>query len=216
MSNSNTESYVDRLFRFAVQHREHIIIFFKLLYSVELAILTTSVYLGLTNNPSFMYVVSIGRRAGDMALLAYIATVIPGIGRRFHYRHKLISLLMIFRRYTGIAMFFFAFIHGVVERGIGYLNFGLPNVLPPLFELFGIGAFSLLIPLVITSNDRSVQYLKKTWDRIHRLTYVIIWFAAFHIILQGVSFWALLIGVTLTLQVASWINKFRTEKMRRN
>jgi len=79
--------------------------------------------------------------------------------------------LMRRRRDLGLASFAYAAMHTVI-----YL-WNKAALAPVLEEaarsdiLTGWLALALFIPLAITSNDRSVRALKRTWKRLHRLVY---------------------------------------------
>jgi DMSO/TMAO reductase YedYZ heme-binding membrane subunit len=161
-------------------------------------------YSAYTRNSDFLFFYRVALYAGDFGLISYILTAIPGMARRFGIKHKLISILMIYRRYAGITMFLAVFCHYVILRGAILLRNGLPKMIPPTFEIMGTVALFLTFFLFLTSNDYSVVHLKKWWNTIHKLTYIIIWFVALHLLLQKVSIWSLLIGLTVILQVSSY------------
>lgn len=197
-------TFIDNLFRQAIKNRSRIIFVYKLFYAILLALVVfggISAY-RVDENYLTMYVWAV--RAGQTGLVFYILTVIPGICRRFGIKHKLISLLMIFRRYNGIAIFLCILTHFMVLRGAGYIRRGSINFHMPLFELLGLTAFVLTTFLFLTSNDFSVQLFKAGWNKIHKLTYVIIWFIALHLLLQPISIWSISISVTVVLQLTSY------------
>lgn len=198
-------SWIDNLFKSAIKNRSRVIFTFKIYYYLLLAFTLVGGYSAYFLTDNFLFFYNLAVWSGKIGLLFYILTVIPGIARRFTLKHKLISLLMIFRRYTGIAMFLGVLAHFIVIRGAGYLREGVINLHMPLFELLGLTAFILVAFLFLTSNDYSVFHLKKLWNKIHQLTYIIIWLIAFHVLLQRVSVWSVLISVAVILQIASYI-----------
>lgn len=134
---------------------------------------------------------------GRIGLVLYILTTIPGIMRRFGKYYKLVSILMIFRRHVGIMAFMFVLIHASAQlRGFIPTEF---------FQLFGFLSFLMLSSLFLTSNDWSVRKLGIWWDRIHDLTYFIVWLVFAHVALQRISVWTILIGITSVAQIASHI-----------
>lgn len=195
----------DKFFAWVIKKREPIITFFKLYYIFLSAVLIfggVSIY---SQNDSSLWFYSLGVNSGRAALIFYILTTIPGITRRFGIRHKLISTLMIFRRYIGISVYMHVLIHFSFVRGI-YNFFINQNFLDfSFFEKFGFASLILLTPLFVSSNDWSVKYLRIWWDRIHKLTYIIIFLILTHVVLQRISFWSVLLGMTLILQVASFV-----------
>src|SRR3989344_5117925 len=150
------DKFVNTLFSKTIKNRERVIIGFKFFYCIQLVLLLTGFWSIYTLNNYADIFVTIGLKAGDLAVLTYCVTLIPGIARRFSVKHKLLSLLMIFRRYFGISMFLFVAIHFFMIRGAGFIRNGFSAQFA-LFELAGITAGLLLIPLFITSNDMSVQ-----------------------------------------------------------
>ena len=201
----NRQSFIDKSFSFATRNRAKIVTVFKILYFLLVTLLFIggrSIYLrdGLSNS---LY--DLGESAGQLAIVFYILTAIPGIARRFGIKHKLISILMIYRRYIGISMFLFLLIHYWFLRGVDTLPHSLLQLPKPLFELMGFTAYLLTFPLFLTSNDFSVKLLGKFWRWVHKLTYLIVWFIFLHVFLQEISIWAILIGVTAIAQISSHI-----------
>jgi DMSO/TMAO reductase YedYZ heme-binding membrane subunit len=196
---------IDTIFRSAIQKREQIITCFKILYALFIVLILLGGYSSYYLTDSYLFFYKVGVIAGQFGLMLYILTLIPGMARRFGIKYKIISLLMIFRRYLGITMFLGILTHYTILRGAQTIRHGLPEFLPPPFELFGLIALFLTFFLFITSSDFSVQHLKKWWNTIHQLTYIIIFFIALHVVLQGVSLWSITIGTTLSLQLISFI-----------
>lgn len=196
---------MDFLFSQAVKHREKIITGFKVLYLILLTLLFTggrSIYHVDQNFQSFY---KLGVWSGRLALSLYIVTTIPGISRRFGLKHKLFSLLHVFRRYLGISMYLFVSVHFWFVRGIPWFIKGLLKMTPALFEIMGLTAYILTFFMFLTSNDLSVANLGIWWNRIHKLTYIIIFFIFLHVALQKLSIWTVLIGITLLAQISSHI-----------
>jgi DMSO/TMAO reductase YedYZ heme-binding membrane subunit len=201
----NQQSFIDNFFKFATQNRERMITAFKVFYFL----LVTFLFIGgrsiflREGTSNFFY--KIGENAGQLALIFYVLTTIPGIARRFGIKHKLISILMIYRRYIGISMFMFLLIHYWILRGVDTFFHNLFPLPRPLFETLGFMAYILTFLLFLTSNDFSVKFFGKFWWWIHKLTYLIVWFIFLHVFLQDVSIWSILIGTTALLQIASHV-----------
>lgn len=206
-------SPIDSLFSWAIKNRNQIIFVFKIYYYLLIIFVFMGAFASYYLTDNFLLFYNLALWSGKIGLVFYILTVIPGIARRFGVKHKLISLLMIFRRYTGISMFLGVLAHFVVLRGAFYLR-QMRIVWPmPTFELLGLIALICASLLFFTSNDFSVTHLRKLWNKIHQLTYIIIWLIAFHVLLQRVSVWTVLISIAVVLQVASYVysrfmNKF--------
>ena len=90
-----------------------------------------------------------------------------------------------FRRMLGLFAFFYASIHMLSYVGLDYrFDFEplINDVLKKKFIFIGFSAWLLLIPLAITSSDRMVRILKKNWEKLHRLVYIISIFGVLHFI----------------------------------
>lgn len=166
----------------------------------------------------FLEMYELGTKLGIAALLLYILTVLPGMFSRLQVMTQLTqpltAIILPFRKHLGILMFITAWLH---------LNFTttLPQLVANggdaskiqllLFQWMGEIAWWLLFPLWLTSNDSSVKYLGKWWKRVHRLTYIALFFIFLHVAMQRAS-WMYLIGTIAILQVVSWILAWRRSR----
>jgi sulfoxide reductase heme-binding subunit YedZ len=76
------------------------------------------------------------------------------------------------RRYFGVAAFMYAAMHTIVylDRKIGS---GLLLQEAAEFSMWtGWLALAILLPLALTSNDKSVRRLRRTWKKLHRWVYL--------------------------------------------
>ncbi len=208
------DALVNDLFRFVVAWRNTIVRLFQIFYVLQLVFLYFEyrVFVQLQGNYDLFY--SLGKMCGEAAIILFIVTTIPGMARRFGISHKLIAILMMFRRYIGIASFMFVINHLSAVwlfSSIGMGGFFLPT---RGFEVFGLTAAVLLFLLFITSNDVSVKWLGDWWNKIHALTYVIMWVILLHVMFQSRLAWSALIGIASIAEVASFIvaKKRRTAK----
>ena len=90
-----------------------------------------------------------------------------------------------FRRMLGLFAFFYASIHMLIYVGLDYrFDFEplIDDVFKKKFIFIGFSAWLLLIPLAITSSDRMVRILKKSWKKLHSLIYVVSIFGVLHFI----------------------------------
>lgn len=197
----------DTIFLLAVKNREKIITLFKILYCFLIFLTLVASLLLYVGNPLGFKFYSVAKDFGEWGILVYVLTVIPGIFRRFGWKHKLVSILMIFRRYIGVTMFFLILYHYMMMRGVMTLKTG--KIFPLLvFELFGVAAFLGLFFLAVTSNDVSTNKLGIWWNRIHMLTYAVLWCIFLHVALQNaLSVWSLLLGTAGLFQVLSFVYK---------
>lgn len=124
------------------------------------------------------------------------------------FRIRLLQQLMGLRRELGIWFAYLATVHGIgfltdpyigalvreTVRSQGFFS------LDPLF-LFGISAYLLTLPLLITSNNLANRLLGgRNWKLLHRTVYVMALFAVIHrFVTHGLTPWALLEMLVLTV-----------------
>lgn len=147
----------------------------------------------------------VGRKLGSLSALFYIATLIPGILKRFNVLPLTRAAFRLPRRQFGVTMFIFAFVHQWLVRSIPVvLETG--SFLPiNNHVLAGMISITLLFPLWLTSNDYSVKKLGKWWDYIHSLTYVAMFAILLHVALISERTLATLLFITILLEIGSWI-----------
>ena len=78
------------------------------------------------------------------------------------------------RRALGLYTFFYASLHILVFLGLDYA-FNLSQIIPllygKLYLIAGVLAFSLLLPLAVTSFDYFIRRMGRNWKRLHWLIY---------------------------------------------
>ncbi len=146
----------------------------------------------------------LAKESGEYAALLFIMVSIPGIARRFRYSHKLLMVLMMFRRQLGVLMYLFVLMHALILRIIPWVTRSMPIVVEP-FVFAGSLANIMLFALFVTSNDWSVKMLGDWWNKIQNMLYVIVWCIFIHLALMGISIWTILIGITSIAQLTSHI-----------
>lgn len=158
-----------------------------------------------------------GAFSGKFSIWVFWVIAIPGIFQRFRVKNKLQKIqlfLMKYRRYLGIAMFNFAFIHFMWMRGFDMIRLGIPSNIP-LYQLFGSLALILITPLFLTSNNFSVKKLGKYWKTLHTLVYPVMFLLVLHTTLQGRDY-ALIYGlpsaIILIIQIYSHIYTSKIKK----
>lgn len=137
------------------------------------------------------------------------------------FRMRLLIQGMMLRREIGIMMAYLATVHG-----IGYLidPDWAEFILQPLREgnvlgsdpryLFGLVAYLLTLPLLITSNALSQKLMGAKWKLLHRAVYLMFVFAILHrFTIRGTSFFGLiqasiLIGAYVTAKLLAWRELF--------
>jgi len=152
--------------------------------------------------------IKLGKLFGTLAALVFIATITPGIIRRFKLKGLLKDLQIYgtgIRAHTGVLMFLLAFAHYVFVKIIPLFPKIQEISEVPVFEYFGLLALYFCIPLAFTSNLYLKKKMKKNWNRLHSLVYLIVWFIFLHVALVGELGIAILIGLTAILETLSLI-----------
>ncbi|MBV7408791.1 protein-methionine-sulfoxide reductase heme-binding subunit MsrQ [Maritimibacter sp. DP1N21-5] len=100
--------------------------------------------------------------------------------------------LVKFRRAMGLVGFFYIVCHLAVWLFLDVQIWSQiwADIVKRPYITIGMGAFVLLIPLAVTSNDWSMRKLRKSWKTVHKLFYPAI-------ILGGVHFFMLRKGIQL-------------------
>ncbi len=99
-------------------------------------------------------------------------------------RVRFLTLLMAVRRELGILMGYLALVHGIgyMIDPLWFQGYILPNL--SIWQngfLFGMAAFFLTLPLLLTSNNLAQKYLGgKKWKWLHRSVYIMFVFAILH------------------------------------
>lgn len=92
-----------------------------------------------------------------------------------------------YRRALGLLAFYYVAMHFTVyiilDRGLNWPEI-LGDITKRWFIIIGFVAFLAMIPLALTSNQWSIRKLKKRWQSLHRLVYVIALAGALHFLLS--------------------------------
>lgn len=118
-----------------------------------------------------------------------------------------------FRRMLGLFAFFYASLHFLV-----YLIFDqffdlaaiLADIAKRPYITVGFAAFVLLIPLAVTSTQRMIKRLGRSWTRLHRLVYLIAVLGVLHYLwlvkadLREPLLYAAILGVLLGYRLWWW------------
>lgn len=139
-------------------------------------------YLGISDQLGADPMKTLERLLGLWALRFLIAclTITP-------LRQSLGINLLRYRRQLGLLAFYYAMLHltvyVVLDQGLD-LNAIVADILKRPYITIGMAAFTLLVPLAITSNNASVRYLgARLWSRLHKLVYAAIALGAVHFLL---------------------------------
>jgi len=199
------DALVNWTFRFVSKNRNLIVKIFEASYIFLVVLLFFGYRADVWGVGSFDFFYELGKKFGELSIIVFILTVIPGIARRYGISHKLIAILMIFRRYLGILTFMLVLLHSSFVWFLPSMASGGYLLPGNGFELWGFIAFVMLFLLFLTSNDFSIKILGDWWTRIHWLSYIIMWVVLLHVMMQGKFAWALLIGVTAIAEVSSFV-----------
>jgi sulfoxide reductase heme-binding subunit YedZ len=95
--------------------------------------------------------------------------------------------LLRYRRQIGLLAFYYAMLHLsvylVLDQGLDGSAIVADIVKRPYITI-GMAAFTLLVPLAVTSNNASIRHLGgRAWSRLHKLVYIAIALAAVHFVL---------------------------------
>ena len=122
---------------------------------------------GLTVNPIQDLTLRTGRTA--LVLLLFSLACSPA-NRWLKWKWALKA-----RRTLGLYAFFYALLHVLIFTVLDYgldLRLILAAAVEKRFVLVGMGAFTILLLLAITSFDYWKVRLRKNWKRLHRLVYL--------------------------------------------
>ncbi len=140
---------------------------------------------------------------GRTAVAVFILMILPGTLQRLRVKGKLKQLkniLMSIRLELGILVFLLS----------GYHYIHLEK------EKFGLIAMILMIPLFLTSSTWIRRKMKKWWQKLHNLTYIIIWLIVAHLVVVGKEKLAILLSIFGIIQVASLVINFLRKRRRKN
>jgi sulfoxide reductase heme-binding subunit YedZ len=115
--------------------------------------------------------------------------------------------LIKYRRMLGLFAFFYGCVHlvtySIFDKSLGFSAI-VADVIQRPFIAIGMIAFTLLIPLAITSTNAMVKRLGgKNWARLHKLTYVaaILGVIHFWMIVKSDIFYPAIFGVVLAVSL---------------
>lgn len=92
--------------------------------------------------------------------------------------------LLKFRRAFGILAFVYVALHLLVWAvlDVQSLERVWADIVKRPYITIGMASFVLMLPLILTSNNRAVRWLGPLWSRLHQLTYPVALLAAVHFI----------------------------------
>lgn len=206
------DSFFRSLQSWCVAHRHDVIQFFHVIYAFIVLLIIRGIWLTFTHQPGFGITSTFGLLSGKVAIPVFLVIVYPGILGRFKIKHPLITIGILFRRYTGILSFLLVLQHVLMVYLLPTLAYKMPFFPIPTFIIAAEVAFLLLFLMFITSNDQSVKLMKKNWKLLHKSIYIVLWLIFVHVALQEVGGFALVMGGTATLEVISLMYDALTKK----
>ncbi len=180
---------------------------------VPLVLLAWDAYFGnLGANPIEYFL----RTTGVLTLVFLLITLLITPLRKIYALNQLVK----FRRMLGLYAFFYGFLH-LITYSIFDKSLDIPAIIGDIWQrpfiAVGMAAFTLLIPLAITSTNGMIKRLGgKNWQKLHRLIY----FAAiggiihFYMIQKSDYFYPILFGLILAVLLGYRVykSKFVMEK----
>ncbi len=154
---------------------------------------------------AYVWWYEIGVKFGQLALLCYAITLLPGILRRFGVFPLARTMLMLTRRQMGITTFYLVLCHLSLVLLFPTVLTGSSFLPLRWFVIFGSFSFDILFLMWLSSNDTAVKKLGKWWKWVHKLTYIAVFTIFLHVALQGKSWTALFALIVLATEVISWI-----------
>ncbi len=133
----------------------------------------------INNNLGANPVEEMTHQTGEWALRFLLITLAVTPLRKLTGMNWLIKI----RRMLGLYAFFYAFMHFITYIWLDQF-FDWAEILVDIpkrpFITVGFAAFVLLIPLAFTSTNKMMGRLKKNWQRLHKLVYIIAMLGVLH------------------------------------
>lgn len=171
-------------------------------YIVYLIPVPVLLYMGITGGLGREPVKALEHELGEIAIQLLIIGLCITPLRRF-----LGLNLLKFRRTFGVLAFTYVVLHFLVWAvlDVQALDRVWADIVKRPYVTIGMAAFVLMIPLAVTSNNRSVRWLGARWRKLHLLTYPIAVLAAVHFIwlskgfqLEPLIYLAVILGLLAT------------------
>lgn len=126
--------------------------------------------------------------------------------------------LIRWRRAIGLLAFYYACLHlsvyMLLDQGLAWSAIWADIVKRP-FITVGMVAFTLLVPLAATSNNRMIRRLGgAAWNRLHRLVYAAAALAVLHFVML-VKSWSLELAIYVTLIAALLLFRLVMSQLKR-
>ncbi len=151
------------------------------LFALCLVPLGWLVYDVVTENLSANPIEDVLHRTGLWALRLLIVTLCMSPLKWITGNNQFIRV----RRLFGLFTFFYAslhlFVYLVLDRSLAWSHV-LEDIVKRPFITVGFGAWLILLPMAVTSNQRMIRRLGKRWKTLHRGIYLVALLSALHFI----------------------------------
>lgn len=191
--------------KFLALRKKKVVYVFRLYYAVILVVWIYGYILLTRDIGAASDLISVGKKLGDLALILYIITLIPGIFTRLKIFSTFTATLKLFRRQFGVSTFLTAVVHQSFV--FTFLLIATNTFSFKLFtahEVLGLIALLLLFPMWLSSNDFVERKMGRWWKIMHRITYVILMLIFFHVATSNLILSMFIIPV-IVLEIISWI-----------
>ena len=177
------------------------------------------VWLGLHSRLGANPIEFITHSTGDWTLTFLLVTLSITPLRKITRQYWLIS----FRRMLGLFAFFYGFLHLMTYVWLDKffdVHEMLHDIAKRKFITAGMTAFTLMIPLALTSTKWSIRKLGKRWQALHRLIYLSASAGVIHYVwlvkadLKKPLEYAFILGMLLMYRVVAWAVASRSRTSR--
>jgi sulfoxide reductase heme-binding subunit YedZ len=160
----------------------------RAIYTIGFVPAVWTFYLGLTDqlgaDPQNVLERTLGLWALRFLIVALAITPLRRLGG---------PSLIRYRRAIGLMGFYYAALHLtvylVLDQGLDWTAI-LADIVKRPYITVGMLAFTILVPLAVTSNTAMIRRLgARAWQRLHRLVYVATAAAAIHFVMLVKSWW---------------------------
>lgn len=180
-----------------------------LIWVVFLIPVPALLYMGVTGGLGREPIKALEHELGEIAIQLLIVGLCVSPLRRYFGVN-----LMKFRRALGLLAFTYVVLHLIVWAvlDVQIVSQIWADIVKRPYITIGMAALLLMIPLALTSNNKSVRKYGSRWNQLHKLTYVVTILAGIHFIWVRKGFQLepiLYLGVILFLILVRYIPKSR-------
>ncbi|MBO9395046.1 protein-methionine-sulfoxide reductase heme-binding subunit MsrQ [Shimia sp. R9_2] len=156
-----------------------------LLYLVGAAYPVWLLYAGFTGGLGVDPVKAMEHALGKAGLQVLVAVLLVSPLRRFTPLN-----FLSWRRALGVISFFYILLHFLVWMvlDVQILSQVWADIAKRPYIIVGMASLLILLPLAVTSNNRSVRKLGPKWRKLHKATYLAVLLGGIHYIMQIKSF----------------------------